>query len=140
MTAVEKPELLEGVAKDAQEQSWALENKLSDINERYNRLLILLSEKGSVLNQSWLQLRDYHIKINQLLPWLSSCEHRLALIMQSGKDGEDSSNTLKELKVLDSNYNSIFARRPLLDHMQATCSIAYDFSIAYHFFFSHHSF
>ena len=90
------------MAKDAQEQSWALENKLSDINERYNRLLILLSEKGSVLNQSWLQLRDYHIKINQLVPWLSSCEHRLAIIMQnpSGKDGEDANTKLKELKVL----------------------------------------
>ena len=89
------------MAKDAQEQSWALENKLSDINERYNRLLILLSEKGSVLNQSWLQLRDFHIKVNQLLPWLSSCEHRLALIMQnpSGKDGEDTKTKLKELKV-----------------------------------------
>lgn len=105
--------MLEGVAKDAQEQSWALENKLSDINERYNRLLILLSEKGSVLNQSWLQLRDYHIKINQLLPWLSSCEHRLALIMQTGNDGDDTSTKLKELKVLYLSLQLI-----LLDHMQ----------------------
>lgn len=101
VTAVEKPELLEGVAKDAQEQSWALENKLSDINERYNRLLILLSEKGSVLNQSWLQLREYHIKVNELLPWLSACEHKLALMMQdpTGSDSEDIGVKLGELKV-----------------------------------------
>ena len=101
VTAVEKPELLEGVAKDAQEQSWTLENKLSDINERYNRLLILLSEKGSVLNQSWLQLREYHIKVNKLLPWLSASEHKLALMMQNrdGNEPEDVGEKLAELKV-----------------------------------------
>lgn len=52
-----------------------------------------------MLNQSWLQLRDYQIKINQLTPWLSSCEHKLALIM-SGEDKEDTNAKLKELKVL----------------------------------------
>lgn len=108
------------MAKDAQEQSWALENKLSDINERYNRLLILLSEKGSVLNQSWLQLRDYHIKVNQLQPWLSSCEHRLALIMQkpTGKEGEDTNTKFSELKVV---YLILLLVNRLVDQLQHVC-------------------
>ena len=69
------------VAGDPNEKSWVLENKLEDINERYNRLLLSLSEKGGALNQSWQQLSDYDAKANQVAPWLEAYEERLGTKM-----------------------------------------------------------
>ena len=41
------------------------------------RLLLLLSEKGTILDQSWRQLREYDSQASQVLPWLNSTEERL---------------------------------------------------------------
>ena len=89
------------VAGDPNEKSWVLEKKLADINERYNRLLLLLSEQGSVLNQSWRQLKEYDGKANQVLPWLNAYEEKLGRKMAQPVSSEPASvkRELDEIKV-----------------------------------------
>lgn len=87
---------------DPNEKSWVLENKLSDINERYNRLLLLLTERGTLLDKSWQQLKDYDLKANQTLPWLNSAEERLArkTAQPIGNDTAKIRREIDELKVI----------------------------------------
>ncbi|EDO37708.1 predicted protein [Nematostella vectensis] len=90
------------------DKSWVLEKKLSDINERYNRLLVLLTERGTYLDRSWKQLRDYDTKASQVLPWLSSAEERLARKMAQpiGRDPSTLRREIDELKAFQAEVNS----------------------------------
>ena len=45
------------------------------------RLLLLLSEQGTILDRSWRQLREYDSQASQVLPWLNSAEDTLARYM-----------------------------------------------------------
>ena len=45
------------------------------------RLLLLLSEQGTILDRSWRQLREYDSQASQVLPWLNSAEDRLGRSM-----------------------------------------------------------
>lgn len=45
------------------------------------RLLLLLSQQGTILDRSWRQLREYDSQASQVLPWLNSAEDTLAKYM-----------------------------------------------------------
>lgn len=89
---------------DPNEKSWVLENKLADINERYNRLLLLLSEQGTILDRSWRQLREYDGQASQVLPWLNSAEDRLGRYMAQPVKSDPATirQQIDELKVTHS--------------------------------------
>lgn len=45
------------------------------------RLLLLLSEQGTILDRSCRQLREYDSQASQVLPWLNTAEDTLARYM-----------------------------------------------------------
>ena len=66
------------------------------------RLLLLLSEQGTILDRSWRQLREYDFQASQLLPWLNSVEERLGTKMAQPikSDPAGVKQQLDDLKVL----------------------------------------
>lgn len=65
------------------------------------RLLLLLSEKGTILDQSWRQLREYDSQASQVLPWLNSTEERLGGYMAQSIKSDTAviKQRINELKV-----------------------------------------
>ena len=45
------------------------------------RLLLLISEQGTILDRSWRQLREYDSQATQVIPWLNKAEDTLARYM-----------------------------------------------------------
>lgn len=66
----------------ATSQTWVLEQKLHEINERYKRLLRALAFKGNLINESIQKHQDYVQKIEAFLPWLAEAERQLAREIQ----------------------------------------------------------
>lgn len=65
------------------------------------RLLLLLSEKGTILDQSWRQLGEYDSQASQVLPWLNSTEERLGGYMAQSIKSDTAviKQRINELKV-----------------------------------------
>lgn len=65
------------------------------------RLLLLLSEQGTILDRSWRQLREYDNQASQVLPWLNVAENRLAQSMTQPVKSDPATikQQISELKV-----------------------------------------
>lgn len=69
-----------------------------------SRLLLLLSEQGTILDRSWRQLREYDGQASQVLPWLNSAEDRLGRYMAQPVKSDPATirQQIDELKVTHS--------------------------------------
>lgn len=62
----------------AASQTWVLEQKLHEINERYKKLIRTLVFKGKLVNESLQKHQDFQHKVQKFLPWLSEAERHLS--------------------------------------------------------------
>uniref|UniRef100_A0A7M5WLK9 KASH domain-containing protein n=1 Tax=Clytia hemisphaerica TaxID=252671 RepID=A0A7M5WLK9_9CNID len=62
----------------ASSQTWVLEQKLHEINERYRKLIRTLSFKETLINESIAKHQEYLHKVQSFLPWLADAERHLA--------------------------------------------------------------
>ena len=66
----------------AASQTWVLEQKLYEINERYKKLIRALVFKGKLVKESLQKHKDFQEKVAKFLPWLSEAERHLAREMR----------------------------------------------------------
>lgn len=85
----------------ASSQTWVLEQKLHDINERYRKLLRTLSFKENLIIESIQKHQDYQHKVQIFLPWLADAERHLAREMheQSPTDAKRLQRKIENVKV-----------------------------------------
>ena len=60
------------------EDTWALEQKLHDVNYRYRRLLSTLQFKGNLIHESLQKHQDHTARVEAFLPWMSDAERKVA--------------------------------------------------------------
>ena len=62
----------------ANSQTWVLEQKLHEINDRYRRLLRELSFKGNLIVDAINKHEDFMQKLQSFMPWLLEAERWLS--------------------------------------------------------------
>lgn len=83
----------------ATSQTWVLEQKLHEINERYKRLLRRLSFKGNLINESISKHHEYVRIVETFLPWLAEAERQLAREAQEQMPS-DAKRLFKKIEII----------------------------------------
>lgn len=83
----------------ATSQTWVLEQKLHEINERYKRLLRRLSFKGNLINESISNHQEYVRIVETFLPWLAEAERQLAREAQEQMPS-DAKRLFKKIEII----------------------------------------
>lgn len=62
----------------AASQTWVLEQKLHEINERYKKLIRTIVFKGKLVSESLQKHQEYQHRVEAFLPWLAEAERHLS--------------------------------------------------------------
>ncbi|XP_065062306.1 titin-like isoform X4 [Rhopilema esculentum] len=87
-------------------QTWVLEQKLHNINDRYRKLIRAIHFKGNLLNESLQKHLEYDEKVNNFMPWLVDIERKFTKESQEAVPS-DSKKILKRIEVIKVFQNAL---------------------------------